>query len=382
MRLASQLAGFSPGEADQLRRCINAWRTSLPIEQMAQRLMQGLIDSGLPPDFAKLIFKQIQGFSQYGFPESHAASFALLAYASCFLKAHHPAEFACSLVNSQPMGFYRNDTILYEALRNGVKIFPVCLRNSEWDCKMENGGIRLGFRLVSGISKTSVEQLLQERKEKEFSSLQDLLLRSSLRKDVLHKLAMAGRFADFNFEPRQALWAVLEYERILVSQKPQQLELFSQSGWEHLEKKHFQSLHEFEVIQQDYAAFSLSTHGHPMIELRKTLNDMPKATSLDLKRLKTGSQMRIAGLVLIKQRPPTAKGMVFTTLEDEFGFIDVVLRPDVFEKHKEVVTQECFIIVSGKLQVDVNTTSLLAKNVEPLFKTPAPLNIEPDQYFW
>ena len=193
MKLAIELAGFSGGEADQLRKSINAWRTSAPIGVMANRLRDGMIKAGMTKEFSDQIFEQIQGFSHYGFPESHAASFALLAYASSYLKAHHPAEFTCSLINSQPMGFYRNDTLIYDALRNGVEVLPVSVLHSVWDCQIEAPQkLRLGFRITNGLAKKDIDDLIQERSLKTFASLADFIQRSKIRKDVLGRIALAG----------------------------------------------------------------------------------------------------------------------------------------------------------------------------------------------
>jgi error-prone DNA polymerase len=382
MKMAIELAGFTPGEADQLRRSINAWRSSEPIAKMADRLKQGLVAHGLSEKFAQQIFDQIQGFSEYGFPESHAASFALLAYASCYLKKYHPAEFACSLVNSQPMGFYRNDTILYDAIRHGVKVLPVCIHKSEWNCTIETPNtIRLGFRVVQGLPQKDVEALLEERIREPFADMHDFLKRTRIKQNVLSRLAMAGRFQDFKFEARDALWALLEYSHMLSEKNPQQLSLFHQNSWdtENTQTRNFKPLQNFEKIQMDYEGFSLSTQGHPMQELRRSIPNLPKKTSRDIQKMQTGDYVKTAGLTLIRQRPPTAKGVVFATLEDEFGFIDVVLQPKVFEKYREVFLQNCFIAVYGRLQRDLNTVSLSAQQVSAVL---TPLTLEPDQYFY
>lgn len=388
MRLAIELADFTPGEADILRKSINAWRSSAPIAVMAERLKKGLLQNGLSEAFANLIFDQIQGFSHYGFPESHAASFALLAYASCYLKRHHPAEFACSLVNSQPMGFYRNDTILYDALRHGAKILPVSVVHSEWDCKMEGEGtIRLGFRLIHGIARKDVEALMEERSRTPFRSLGDFVRRSQIRKDVLHRLALAGRFEEFQWATREALWALLEYQNLFQKPAESQLSFFNDLDYLPLPEAPagFAGLNSFEKIQNDYSAFSVSTHGHPMRELRRT-GKLPKATSQTLLAAKAGSRLKLGGLVLIRQKPPTAKGVCFATLEDEFGFIDVILWKKNFEKYQEVFLNHCFIIVGGEVQKDENTVSLLVDFVAPVWKVDhldqTPLPLEPTQYFY
>ena len=397
MKLAIELAGFTPGEADQLRKCINAWRTSAPIAEMADRLKQGLMNGGMTEAFADQIFEQIQGFSHYGFPESHAASFALLAYASCYLKAHFPAEFACQLINSQPMGFYRTDTILYEAIRNGVKVKPVSVLHSQWDCTIEEPNtIRLGFRVVKGVSESDVELLVQERTNVKFTSLADFVKRSTIRSDVLARFALAGRFEEFNWSARESLWAILEYQNLMRENNSQQLSLFADTAYLEMTEasqiknsnveNQFGTQNGFEKIQSDYGAFSLSLQGHPMQELRKTLPNIPKLNSKTLRETKIGSRVKVAGLVLIRQKPPTAKGTCFATLEDEFGFIDLVLFHDTFEATKDVFLNHCFIIIDGKLEKDGNSQAVIVSGVKPVWNTKTlhetPLALEPDQYFW
>lgn len=389
MKLAIELANFTPGESDVLRKSINAWRSSAPIGVMAERLKRGLLDNGMTEEFAKQIFDQIQGFSHYGFPESHAASFALLAYASCFLKRHHPAEFACSLVNSQPLGFYRNDTILYDALRHGVRVLPVSVIHSEWDCVIAGDNtIRLGFRMINGVSKKEVEQLMTERKQLRFRSLGDFVKRSHLKKDILHRMAMAGRFEEFQWETREALWALLEYQNMFQKPVENQLSFFNDIDYMPAPKTdmEFAALDDFEKIQSDYEAFSLSTNGHPMQELRKNNRSLPKTTSQTLRASPQGRRLMLTGLVLIRQKPPTAKGVCFCTMEDEYGFMDLILWPKNFEKYKEVFLNHCFITVGGVVQKDENTTSLLVDKVLPVWDTAhldqTPLPLEPDQYFY
>jgi error-prone DNA polymerase len=386
MKLAIDLAGFTPAESDRLRRSINAWRSSAPIAEMAQRLMNGLLAGGLPKAFADQIFEQIQGFSMYGFPESHAASFAFLAYASSYLKCHHPAEFTASLVNSQPMGFYRNDTLIYDALRHGVKVLPVCVLKSQWDCTMEGPKtLRLGFRVVKGIAKKDVEALIVERERQSFKDLTEFLRKTTLNKNVLYRLALAGRLASKKLDARQTLWAILEYENLFAARNSTQLSLFDSVSMESSDHT-FEAMTGFEKVQSDYTAFSLSTHGHPMKEIRRQVPDLPKTTSTHLNQKKHGARVTVAGLVLVRQKPPTAKGTVFSTLEDEFGFIDLILHATVYKAYKAVFMNHCFIQASGILQRDGCTISVLVKSVKPIWSTASqdstPLAIEPTTYFY
>ncbi len=389
MKLAIELAGFTPGEADLLRKCINAWRTNTPMGAMAQKLMDRLLENGMSRKFATQIFEQIQGFSHYGFPESHAASFALIAYASCYLKCHYPAEFACELVNSQPMGFYRPDTILYEAMRNNVKVLPVSILKSQWDCTIESPNtIRLGFRIVKGISQKDVEELIKERSHMQFKSLSEFVKRSSIKKDVLNRLALSGRFEDLNWSARNSLWAILHYQTALTP-GDQQLNFFSDTEYfekENLGEFKFSTLSPFEEIQNDYNAFSLSTHGHPMQELRKSIRSIPNMNSKELRKLPTDSFVSVSGLLLIKQKPPTAGGTCFATIEDEFGFVDLIIWDNIFQKFKEVFLNHCFITISGTIQCDLNSVSVLVQKITPIWRETrvedTPLVIVPDQYFY
>ncbi len=387
MKLAIDLAGFSGGEADMLRKSINAWRTSAPIGVMANRLREGMLKAGMTQEFSDQIFDQIQGFSHYGFPESHAASFALLAYVSSFLKAHHPAEFACSLVNSQPLGFYRNDTIIYDALRNGVEVLPVSVLHSVWDCQIEAPNkIRLGFRITKGLAEKDIQDLIGERNVKSFENLADFVKRSAIRKDVLNRIALAGRFSELNWGARESLWAILEYQNLVGPQKNDQLNLFREYLTEEAPAvmgTHI-PLDPFERIQSDYNAFSLSTHGHPMSEMRKKYLKLPKTNSRILKTMKSGTKISISGLVLVRQKPPTAKGVCFATMEDEFGFTDIVLWKNIFDKYKDIFLYHCFITVSGTLQRDHHTVSILVDVVSPIYGAAESkdLTIEPDQYFY
>lgn len=390
MKLAIDLAGFTPGESDKLRKCINAWRTSASIGDMADRLMQGLLRGGMTQEFAEQIFSQIQGFSHYGFPESHAASFALIAYASCYLKKHYPAEFVCSLINSQPMGFYRVDTLLYDASRAGVNTLPVSVMKSNWDSHIESpGNLRLGFHVVKRISKDDAEGLIQEREKRSFSSLGDFVKRSTLKRDVVQRLALAGRFDEWTHSSHDALWGILEYQCLLNDHNPDQLNFFRDTHYltemENTEAV-FQSPSPFEKIQNDYSAFSLSNHGHPMMELRNKIKTIPKMNTKRARQLAHNSTISLSGLVLVRQKPPTANGVCFSTLEDEFGHMDLVLWGNIYEKYRDVFLNHCFITIDGLLQKDGFTVNTLVSRIRPLWDVKdekhTPLAIPVDQYFW
>jgi error-prone DNA polymerase len=398
MKLAISLAGFTPGEADELRRAIGAWRSSGSIQKMGDRLRSGLLRSGLTKEFADQFFEQIKGFAHYGFPESHAASFALIAYVSCYLKCHHPAAFAASLVNSQPMGFYSPYTILADAERHGVQVLPLDLQNSGWDCEILTPTlVRIGFRLVQGMSERSAAELLRLRAERPFTSLVDFLRRTTgvLRPEVHHRLAMAAAFKLFGLEPREALWNILRYQTEFqeVRGGQTQMSLFMNYDWvsetEVPSGSGFAPLSELEILQEDFRAYGVTTHGHPMALLRKMFRDVPETPLVPLKsnpRLH-GRKVKAAGMIIIRQKPPTAKGVCFCTMEDESGFLDLTFWPNVYDRYKHVFLNHAFIIVWGTLQKDEHSSSLLVDRVAPIFNDAdhldqTPLPIEPQQYFY
>lgn len=374
MKMAIELAGFSPGDADYLRRAIGAWRSSGSINEIGQKLVKGLIQSGLSETFSLQVFEQIKGFSQYGFPESHAASFALLAYASCYLKCHHPGEFACALINSQPMGFYSNHTLIDDAKRHGVKILPLHPDYSEWDCKMENKALRLGYRIVKGLSQSTAEKIIAQNP---YVTLEDFMSKNILRPDVLQRLATGDFFEKFGLDPRHALWFVLDYHN---RSNQSQLSLFNKKS-EDPDGELFSSYNKFESVCADYDAYNLSPHQHPMAALRSSMK-LPPLTSKTIRELKAGTTVQSAGLIIIKQRPPTAKGVTFATFEDEYGFIDTIIHAEVYKKYYDLLSDECFLNLKGILQKDGNTVSVLIKSVAPLLKPEQNLVIKPTQYYW
>ncbi|MCM2322656.1 MAG: PHP domain-containing protein [Oligoflexia bacterium] len=369
MKIAIVLADFTPGEADELRRAIGAWRSTGSIEKVGRRLMDGLLASGLPREWVDRIFLQIQGFSEYGFPESHAASFALLAYASSYLKCHYPAEFACALLNSQPMGFYSPHTIIEDAARHGVKILPLHPNRSDWDCTLEAGALRVGLRVVRGLGEAAARRVVEERGRAPFRNLSDFLSRTELGFGVLQALAMGEAFACFGFDQRQALWEILAGRALAGSAVPApdaQLELFAGTP-DREAPRLFAPLTDYQAIQSDYRSYGLSVRGHPMGALRALLGKrIPPTTTQAAKQVVTGRYLRLAGLVIVRQRPPTAKGTVFATLEDETGFLDLLLHKEVHERYGEIFAESPFILVAGEIQRDGNSVNLIVKKLERL----------------
>jgi error-prone DNA polymerase len=377
MQIAVELGGFTPGQADELRRAIGSWRASGEFETMTKPLRDGLIRSGLEPGYADRILEQMKGFAEYGFPESHAASFALLAYASSYLKRHHHAAFTCGLLNSLPMGFYAAHTLVDDAKLHGVTVLPVDPDESEEECRLcAPNTIRLGWNMVKGLHEAEAARLVAARP---YPSLGDFLRRASLRRDVLLRLAMGGAFARYGLEPRAALWEVLEHQR---RRAPAQGELFLDLDYRApAGAASFAGLNDLARIQEEYQAYSLSTHGHPMMALRKMAR-LPKLHTRSAKLLPNGAHLTVGGLILVRQKPPTAKNMTFSTLEDEFGFLDLAIAPQVYERVEEVFLSQCFVEVRGKLQRDKSSFSLWVLEMRPLFREEeAALFIEPTQYF-
>lgn len=376
MKMAIELADFTPGEADELRRAIGAWRSEGSIHKMGHKLMQGLMRNGLSEDFAARVFQQIQGFAQYGFPESHAASFALLAYVSSYLKCHYPAEFVASLINAQPMGFYAPHTLIHDAQRHGVKVLPVSLNHSQYETVLSGENeIRLGLHRVRHMSLREAHWVLEHRP---FQKAEDFLMHCPLKAGALKSLAMAGAFGEFGFERRETLWWILaQHQRRFRKQ----LDLFDYQP-EGPQVVGFAGMSLKEQIEADYQHLGLSHLAHPMQELRKSVR-LPKMTSQSLREQVSGVRVEIAGLVLIKQRPGTAKGMLFCTLEDEHGYIDTATPPDVVEKYRDVFNSECFLIVTGVLQKQQNAISVLIERCRPvpIKDDDDIIEIKPRQYF-
>lgn len=378
MKIAIELGDFTPGEADYLRRAIGAWRSSGSIQNVAEKLLKGLRGKGIPEDYSLEILEHMKGFAHYGFPESHAASFALLTYASCYLKCHHPLEFACGLLNSQPMGFYAPHTIIDDAKRHGVRVLPIDPNYSSWESTKENGALRVGLQSVEGLSRKEADAIIANRP---YRSMVDFLSRNTVRSDVLHRLTMGDFFASMGGDQRHSLWSVLSYQ---IKNSSSQLNLFQHAPLAQ-EQGIFQSLNEFEAVKSDYNAYGLSVKQHPMQALRK-IKKLPTTTTKMAKIAAPKKHLKTSGLLLVRQRPPTANGVCFAAIEDETGFLDLVLFSDSFERYKEVFLHQCFLIVGGMIERDGHSVSMIVKSVEPIWKPEGErqqgFTVEPTQYFW
>jgi error-prone DNA polymerase len=335
--------------------------------------------SGLPRQFVDNVFEQIKGFAHYGFPESHAASFALLAYASSYLKCHHPAEFACALINSQPMGFYSVHSLVDDAKRHGVEVLPVHLNFSDWDCVItREGALQLGWRVVKGMAERDARAIVEARGERPFTAITDFCSRVRLGPNLMHRLALgdafralanssAGATRDGN-DQRDALWEILACQLMLEPDPDTgQMNLFSGAALIDNARGLFRSLDELESIKADYGAFGLSVRGHPMQALRAKMRRLPSSTTAHGRAAAHGMALTIAGLVIVRQRPPTAKGTAFATLEDEHGFLDLTLRREIVERYEDVFGAHAFLIAEGTIQRDRNSMSLLVRRLRPLW---------------
>ena len=363
MRLAVVAADYTAGEADQLRRDMAAWRRTGRMERHRSRLLSRMCAKGIAPEFARRVFEQIQGFGEYGFPESHAASFALISYAGAFLLRHYPAEFACALLNAQPMGFYSPATIIEDAKRRGVRFLPVDVTASAWDCSpvpesasSQGAGkpdVRLGLRYVKGLGAADGEKVVAARRESPFASIAALARRTGLDRKAMAALAEADALRNLGPKTRRAaVWQSL----VATPKDPPLLEEAIPG---------FAPLDSFETIAWDHRTTGSSTRGHPLLPLRGRLAAAGLPTAREVSKLRNGTRARYAGMVICRQRPGTASGVVFMTLEDETGFVNLVLWPDVFEAHRQLAQTLSFLGASGKVQAEQGTVHLV---VDGLFR--------------
>ena len=351
IRLAMVAADYTPGEADQLRRDMAAWRRAGRIERHRLRLVGRMTAKGIEPEFAERVFEQIRGFGEYGFPESHAASFALIAYATAWMKRHYPEVFTCALLNAQPMGFYSASTIVEDAKRHDVEVRPVDVLHSSWHCTLEQRSLRMGLRYVKGLSEKHWERIEQARRERPFSSPEDFVERTGLDEGTLMRLAEAGAFSGLEGNRRSAIWRVRGQVRagstaLAIDERER--------------RPAFEALDDLQTINWDYRTTRHSPRGHPLAPLRRALAalGLPDAGSVNRKR--NGARVRYAGMVICRQRPGTASGVVFMTLEDESGFVNLVVWDRVYREHALLIKTASFIGVTGKLQVEEGVTHVIA----------------------
>ena len=370
MQLAIVAAGFSAGEADQLRRSMAAWRRRGGLEAFEQKLMQGMQQRGYSEGFARQIFNQIKGFGDYGFPESHSASFALLAYASSWLKCYHPAAFTCALLNSQPMGFYAPSQLVQDAQRHGVCVLPVDVNASDYDCTLEadNRGIpdseskqilRLGLRMVKGLSQQMARTIVAYRQRVQgFVNVQQLATVTRINKKDLQSLAAAGALRSLSTDRHRAYWEVSAVEQVL----PLFADRVEQAG-ESITDVMLPRSTEGQNIVADYASLGLSLERHPLALLRGRLQTKGIITAQQLYGRRNNSYVRTAGLVIGRQRPGTASGVVFVTLEDESGYANVVVWPQVAQQQRKVLLKARLMAVAGVVQQQDGVLHVIASKL-------------------
>ncbi|HQY64152.1 MAG TPA: error-prone DNA polymerase [Polyangiaceae bacterium] len=353
MQLAIVGAGYTGGEADQLRRDMAAWKRHGGLSRHEARLAEGFAKNGISAEFGARLYAQIKGFGEYGFPESHAASFALLVYASAWLKVHHPAAFAAALLNSQPMGFYSPSSILEDARRHGVRALPVCALASDWDttlvpCERSGRALRVGLREVRGLPEEVGRRLALEARRTPFADVADVEQRAGVRKEHLLALAEAGAFASLPAmgARREAMWAALAPTRSPLFARA---EARAPAAPSTLPALPVPPLTRAEQLLLDYERTGLSVTDHPMRIARSGLG-RSVLSSRELASAPHGARVRSAGVVLCRQRPGTASGVVFITLEDEHGFVNLVLYARVYERLRRVATTASMLLVEGKVE--------------------------------
>jgi error-prone DNA polymerase len=362
MKLAVVAAGFTPGEADQLRRAMGAWRRRGVMEPFRQKLLAGMLSRGYDEEFATRVYDQIQGFGEYGFPESHAASFALLVYASAWLKHHHPAAFTAAMLNSQPLGFYAPAQLVSEARRQGISVRPVDANASTWDCTLEpcaDGGLalRLGWRVLRGFKQSTADRIAVTRRAGLFTSQAEFAHRTGLGRSELSLLAKSDAFRSLEISRRTALWDALPNREAAP--------LFA--GLDDEAPCHdIPEMSPAQEVVADYQTAGLSLRDHPLKFLRSDLDRYGVTRTADLTHVEVDRRYKVAGLVLLRQRPSTAKGITFMTLEDETGTANLIVQVNVWERFRTVARQASAMIAHGILQRQHNVSHLLVDRMDDL----------------
>ncbi len=361
MQIAMIAAGFSPGEADGLRRSMAAWRRKGGLQKYYSKIVEGMADRGYDRAFAESIFEQIKGFSEYGFPESHAASFALLVYASCWIKCHHPAEFLAAMLNSQPLGFYSPSQLMQDAKRHGVVVLPIDAMDSGWDCSLEGEtdppAARLGLRLIGGMKEASARRIEAARAEAPFTSADDLARRARLEKGEMTLLAAGDALASLSGHRRAQVW-----EASALRSSPELL----RDAPINEEELELPEAPEGEAIVWDYNSTGLTLRRHPLALIRPQLWKRGYLTAKQLAPMGDGVRVRACGIVTLRQQPETAKGVIFLSLEDETGTVQVICWRSVKEAQREELLRSRLLGVHGKWQREGTVRNLIAHRLEDL----------------
>ena len=370
MQVAIQCAGFTPGEADQLRRAMATFKLTGGVSHFKDKLIGGMVARGYTPAFADKTFSQIEGFGSYGFPESHAASFAIIAYASSWLKCHHPDVFCAALLNSQPMGFYAPAQIVRDARDHGVAVRPVDVNRSRWDCTLEPEGrylaVRLGLRMVKGLSEAHGAALVAARGEHDYTGVEELWRRAGVPVAALERLAEADGYGSMRLDRRGALWAIRG-----LSDTP--LPLFAAADGagpprpEIVEPPvELNPMRPGRTVVEDYGSVGLTLRQHPVAFVREDMQARGMVACADLERTRDGRRVVVPGLVLVRQKPGSAKGVMFITIEDETGIANLILWPSVFERQRRLVLSASMIACHGRVQREGGVIHVITERLEDL----------------
>ena len=369
MKVAIVGAGFTPAEADQLRRAMATFKFTGGVSHFYDKLVEGMVRRGYPRDFAERTFKQIEGFGSYGFPESHAASFAKIAYASSWMKCHHPDVFCAALLNAQPMGFYAPAQIVRDARAHGVEIRPPCVNASRWDCTLEQGrgrflAVRLGLRMARGLSNLHGAMIVSARGEEPFKSVEAVWRRAGVPPVAIERLAEADAFHSLAHDRRQALWQVKglgDAPLPLFAAADAREGAISPESQEPMVT--LEPLSEGREVVEDYRTIQLSLRAHPVQFLREELRRRGVKAAADLDQVKDGRHVEVAGIILVRQKPGSAKGVLFITIEDETGIANGILWPDRFEAQRRTVLSSAMVGLRGRLQREGIVTHIIIDKI-------------------
>ncbi|SDB20481.1 error-prone DNA polymerase [Belnapia rosea] len=371
MQVAIHCAGFSPGEADQLRRAMATFKFTGGVSVFRDKLIAGMVERGYARDFAERTFAQLEGFGSYGFPESHAASFALIAYASAWVKCHHPDVFCAALLNSQPMGFYAPAQVVRDAREHGVEVLPVCANVSRWDCTLEptDGrwmAVRMGLRMVQGLANADAARLVAHRGGVPYASVEEVWCRAGLPRAALERLAEADAFRALGLDRRQALWAV----RGLADTTLPLFAAAKRGGAPEPEAVEppvaLAPMAEGREVVEDYRSTGLSLRSHPVAFLRGELRARGMVACADLATARDGRWVTVPGIVLVRQKPGSAKGVMFITIEDETGVANLIVWPSLFERQRRLVLSAGMLACRGRVQREGEVTHVIANRLEDL----------------
>jgi error-prone DNA polymerase len=368
MRVAIECAGFTPSEADQLRRSMATFKFKGDVSKFQQKLINGMLERGYDRDFAERIFKQLEGFGSYGFPESHAASFALLAYASSWVKCHHPDVFCCALLNAQPMGFYAPAQLVRDAQQHGVEVRPIDINHSRWDCTLEDAGgrfaVRLGLRMAKGLAETEGAAIALTRGEASFESAEDIWRRAGVSVAALERLAEADAFGSIGLNRRDALWQVKG-----LSDRPLPLFAAADDRDHRLRPESVEPevlltpMTQGREVVEDYCSKGLTLRQHPVAFLRQDLDARRIMRCEGLKAIRDGQRVTVAGLVLVRQKPGSAKGVMFMTIEDETDIANLVIWTSLFEKQRRLILSAGMVACRGRVQREGDVIHVVAEHM-------------------